>query len=149
MLTGLLWIAAKQNPDVGLYNLTFQRSENETKSYTFVWKRITQSTPFHITKHRFFNVPTDGMLKAELSLTTTTYKRKLTTAACITLIRTNQTTCQKMSCKLGRRMNFVGQMVLDEIFKVKKNDQLEVSISRWKKYIYKVAEFNRLRLYYL
>lgn len=146
MFTGLLWIVAKQYPDIGIYNITFRRSKNETKSY---WKQISQSSPFHITNHRFFNVPTGGMLKAELSLTTTTYEGKLMTAACMTLTRTNQTTCQRISGKLGRVKNFVGQLILHEVFKVQKNDQLKVTISRWKKYIYKVGVFNRLRLYYL
>lgn len=150
MLTGVLLIAANQSTDdVGMYKLTFQRLINDTKSFKFAWKQISNSSSFQITKHNSFIVPTDGILKAELSLTTGTYRGKLMTAACITLKRTNQKTCQRMSGKVGSKHNFFSQLVLDELYKVQKNDQLEVYISRWKKYIYKVAEYNRLRLYYI
>lgn len=145
-----LLAVARQTPSVGLYNLAFQRrSKNETKSYNFVWRQISQIAPFQVTKRQLFSVPTGGMLKAELSLTTRSKTTKFKAAACITHIRTNQKTCQRIFGVPGKRKQFVSQLILHEVFEVQKDDQLEVSIPRGKKYIYRIGEYNRLRLYYL
>lgn len=147
LLTLVLCTVAKPTVYVGSYNLNFKSLKFETKSYT--WKTTSQTSAFDVTNNRFFTVPTGGMLKAELSLTTRSNHRKLKIAACITLKRTKQKTCQKISGIPGRRTVFISQLILQEVFGVQKNDQLEVAILRGKKYIYKVAEYNRLILYYL
>ncbi|VDI70081.1 Hypothetical predicted protein, partial [Mytilus galloprovincialis] len=142
VLSAKIFVVSKQTPSVGLYNLAFRSSSNnETKSYNFLWTQSSQTVSFNVTNCHLFSVPTGGMLKAELSLTTRSKEKKFKAAACITLIRTNQTTCQRIFGVPGRRKQFVSQLILHEVFEVQKNDQLKVSIPRGKNYIYQVGEY--------